>query len=149
MGGRFLKYWVPLLLWMALIFVASTKAGGPGISSYFLHLVLRWLDPGINAEHFEVVHIGVRKTAHLTEYAGLGYLALRTARAEIPQAESRPAIAFGAALLFCAFYASTDEFHQSFVPTRHPAATDVMIDTAGAAIGLSLTLGIERLRRAE
>ncbi len=94
MGGRFLKYWVPLLLWMALIFVASTKAGGPGISSYFLHLVLRWLDPGINAEHFEVVHIGVRKTAHLTEYAGLGYLALRTARAEIPQAESRPAIAF-------------------------------------------------------
>ena len=35
-------------------------------------------------------------------------------------------------------YSATDEFHQSFVPGRHPAVTDVMIDAAGAAVMLFL-----------
>jgi VanZ family protein len=35
-------------------------------------------------------------------------------------------------------YSATDEFHQSFVPGRHPAVTDVMIDAAGAALTLFL-----------
>ena len=35
-------------------------------------------------------------------------------------------------------YSATDEFHQSFVPGRHPAGTDVMIDAAGAAVTLLL-----------
>jgi len=33
-------------------------------------------------------------------------------------------------------YSATDEFHQSFVPGRHPAVTDVMIDALGAALAL-------------
>ena len=33
-------------------------------------------------------------------------------------------------------YAASDEFHQSFVPTRTPLVSDVLIDTAGGAIGL-------------
>lgn len=39
------------------------------------------------------------------------------------------------AWLFALLYAATDEYHQSFVPGRHPAAFDVLVyDNAGALI---------------
>jgi len=37
-------------------------------------------------------------------------------------------------------YAASDEFHQAFVPGREPAFTDVLIDSAGVALGLGLFL---------
>ena len=42
----------------------------------------------------------------------------------------------GGTLLLVFLYAASDEFHQSFVPTRTPLFSDVLIDTAGGAIGL-------------
>lgn len=41
-----------------------------------------------------------------------------------------------------ALYAATDEFHQMFVPGRACLATDVLIDSAGAAVGIALLLAI-------
>jgi VanZ family protein len=146
-SGRFLKYWLPLLLWMALIFTASTEAGSPLVSSFFLRPVLHWIDPTMSEHTFEIIHICCRKAAHLTEYAALGFLALRMARAQPPWNQKGTIYQLGVALFICALYASTDEFHQSFVPTRHPAVTDVMIDTTGAAAGLAMTLVVERMRR--
>ena len=41
------------------------------------------------------------------------------------------------AFLLAALYAMTDEFHQSFVPGRHPSWVDVLVfDAGGALIGL-------------
>lgn len=46
------------------------------------------------------------------------------------------------ALLFAILYAMTDEFHQSFVPGRHPSWVDVLgFDGGGALIALSLGYG--------
>jgi VanZ family protein len=43
------------------------------------------------------------------------------------------------ALLFAILYALSDEFHQSFVPGRHPSWVDVLgFDGGGALIALSL-----------
>ena len=43
------------------------------------------------------------------------------------------------ALILAVFYALSDEFHQSFVPGRHPSLVDALvIDAGGAAIGLGL-----------
>ena len=43
------------------------------------------------------------------------------------------------ALLFAVLYAITDEFHQSFVPGRHPSWVDALvIDGGGAAIALGM-----------
>ncbi|WP_165044636.1 VanZ family protein [Adlercreutzia sp. ZJ138] len=39
-------------------------------------------------------------------------------------------------------YAATDEFHQMFVPGRACMATDVLIDSTGAVVGVALALGI-------
>ena len=44
----------------------------------------------------------------------------------------------GVALLIAAAYAATDEWHQSFVPSRTADLTDVLIDSSGAMIGLTL-----------
>ena len=40
------------------------------------------------------------------------------------------------ALLAAALYAASDEIHQSFVPGRGPAVTDVLLDSAGALCGI-------------
>jgi VanZ family protein len=43
------------------------------------------------------------------------------------------------ALLFAVIYALSDEFHQSFVPGRHPSWVDALvIDAGGAALALGL-----------
>ena len=38
----------------------------------------------------------------------------------------------------CFIYAITDEFHQSFVPGRAPEVRDVLIDTLGSSVGMSI-----------
>jgi VanZ family protein len=136
-----------VLMWMTLIFCASTGAGAPKVSSYILRPLLYWLDPTMSPETFDLIHTCTRKMGHLTEYAGLGYLTFRMARREPLWSQKSVAAQFGIALLICALYASSDEFHQSFVPTRHSSVIDVLIDTTGAAIGIGITCAVLRLRR--
>jgi VanZ family protein len=74
----------------------------------------------------------LRKLAHSAEFAILGILLLR--------ALERPATAF----LLGTAYAVSDELHQAFVPGRLGSPLDVLIDTVGVALGITLML---RLRR--
>jgi VanZ family protein len=66
----------------------------------------------------------LRKGAHMTEYAILACLLVR--------ATGSYAWAFGLAVA----YATTDEFHQTFVHGRHGSPIDVGIDAVGALVGL-------------
>ncbi|MFZ2454044.1 MAG: VanZ family protein, partial [Trichococcus flocculiformis] len=75
----------------------------------------------------------VRKAGHFTEYLILAILFLRTRKER--GSSGRSALY---ALLFVFLYASSDEFHQSFIPGRGPAFTDVLIDTAGGLTGIIL-----------
>ena len=68
----------------------------------------------------------LRKLAHLSEYAVLAALLWR--------ALGSHRFAFALAVA----YAATDELHQRFVAGRHAAFRDVVIDAAGAAVGLAL-----------
>jgi VanZ family protein len=72
----------------------------------------------------------------VTEYA---VLALLVFRALAQPERSVLATALGA-LVLCAVYASLDEFHQSFVPSRGASPVDVVLDTFGAALGLAVRL---------
>ncbi|MCX7694350.1 MAG: VanZ family protein [Caloramator sp.] len=45
---------------------------------------------------------------------------------------------FLVSVIFCSIYAISDEVHQYFVPGRGARALDVLIDSAGAFIGISL-----------
>jgi VanZ family protein len=144
--GRFCKYWLPLILWMTLIFSASTSLGAPANTSYFFRPLMHWLFPNMSAHRFEQVHYFVRKTAHFVEYAMLGILVWRVVHYDPSFSSFSLRRQCWFVLLFCMFYASTDEFHQKFVPTREPAVPDVLLDTCGAGFGLLTSLSERKLR---
>jgi VanZ family protein len=72
--SRFLKCWLPAILWMALIFVASTDLMSAEQTSRFLVPFLRWLKPDISPETIAQTHFLFRKLGHIGEYAILAML---------------------------------------------------------------------------
>lgn len=146
--GRFWRY-APVIGWMAVIFYASTGAFAAANTSRIIEPVLRFVYPAISREGLDFSHFLVRKAAHLTEYA---ILALLTARAFLgsPGAILRR-YWFPIALGVVAIYALSDEYHQSFEPTRTASIYDSMLDTTGGLIAL-IALGLVnsvRVRRVD
>jgi VanZ family protein len=144
----FLKYWLPALIWMALIFSASSDANSFAHSSHIIGPLLHWLFPQMPDDTLHLIVLLVRKCAHLTEYAVLALLLWRALRKPMKN-DPRPWIWREArlALLIVALYAASDEFHQSFVPTRTAQVSDVFIDTAGGAASLLALWIIGRWRK--
>lgn len=144
----FARYWLPVLLWMSLLFTASTDLGASGGTSRIIGPLLRWLFPQLSEPTVDWVVLLVRKTAHLTEYAILALLLWRALRKPSKQ-DPRPwdwRLAAWAVLL-AGLYAASDEFHQSFVPSRMGSLFDVLLDTSGAAFGLLALWLWRRCRR--
>lgn len=81
---------------------------------------------------FDPLHFLIRKAAHLTEYGILGILWFRALRNDAPWSWRSALIAIAIA----AAVATTDEIHQSFVPSRGSSPYDVMLDIAGASIAV-------------
>lgn len=90
----------------------------------------------LSPAHFEVVHLIVRKGAHLTEYAILSLL-LYASISSLKRFEWQPRVAV-LCVLIAGFYSLTDEFHQRFVPDRGPSLKDCAVDTSGAIIAMLL-----------
>ena len=143
-----LKYWLPAVLWMSVIFTASSDAMSGQRTSRFIGPFLRWLYPRISDETVMSVQFFVRKGAHMTEYAILAGLLWR-ARRHASKDDARPWRLEEAvfALLISALYAGSDEFHQRFVTSREASLLDVTIDIAGAALGLLLIWRVGRWRK--
>src|SRR5882762_5808757 len=73
----FLIYWLPVLIWMAVIFSASSDPMSFTHSSRIIAPILRWLLPNISDQSLHAVVFAVRKAAHVTEYAILALLVWR------------------------------------------------------------------------
>lgn len=111
---HFLKFWLPVYLYAALIFVHSSLSSPP-IALKILH---------------------GDKLVHLIEYAIFGYLLGRAAKNSSAfkiRAHFR-ILAVSVAIL----YGLTDEFHQYFVPGRKADIFDVLADGVGAFLGQML-----------
>jgi VanZ family protein len=134
-----LARWLPVVAWAIVISVLSSDSFSGEHTASFLKPVLALLMPGAAPETIAAAHAALRKLAHVTEYA---VLALLVFRALSRPARSVAAIAL-AALAFCALYASLDELHQSFVPSRGASPVDVALDTFGAALGLAVRLATQ------
>ena len=134
---KFLRYWLPLVIWMALIFSASGDAQSVAHTSRFLEPFLKFFWPDISVEVVDAIRFLVRKMAHATEFAVLAWLWWRALRQPVRK-DPRPWLWRLALLawLLATLYAATDEFHQSFVPEREASVFDVLIDSYGAAVGL-------------
>ena len=133
----FVKYWVPVLGWILLIFGASGDAMSAEHTSRFLTPFLLWLNPDISIETVTLIQLCVRKTAHLTEYAILALLVCR-AILHATTFKGTKAKLFARAGIACVLIAAGDEFRQSFVLSRDASPWDVMIDSAGAIFGLMI-----------
>lgn len=101
-------HWIPVLAYMAAIFVASAQPSLPEIS------------PRVTDKHL-----------HGVTYAGLSAVACR-ALAGGSLAALTPARAIGGWAVAAA-YGVTDEAHQAFVPGRNPDFSDWLADASGAA----------------
>ncbi len=127
---------------MALIFVGSTDLLSAEHTSRIIAPLLRWFNPTISARAIMEVQLFVRKAGHLCEYAILASLLYRAFINTL--LNGRALLSASVVLLFCGMYAVSDEFHQTFVPSRTATARDVAIDGAGAIVGVLL---IQMLRR--
>jgi VanZ family protein len=108
--------WLPAVAWMVMIFWFSSQPDLPRPQNDLLNLILR-------------------KTAHFAVFGALALLYLWA----IGNWQKR-----WLALVLTILYAISDEYHQSWTPLRHPAWTDVLIDSAGGVVALWL---LPRLRR--
>jgi VanZ family protein len=123
-----LKRWGPALLWAAVISGLSTAGFSSEHTSHYIVPFLHWLLPSASHQTIEFLHHLIRKSAHFNEYFILSLLILRGIRAGEKGWHLRWALT---TVLIIAGYAALDEFHQSFVPGRGAAVTDVLIDASG------------------
>ncbi len=140
---RFFKYWLPLLIWLGVIFVGSTNLMSAEHTSRYIVPFLLWLKPGMSPRTIWIILVAVRKCAHVTEYAILALLLWRALRS-IPALRTKTTMSFGAVLLSCALFAASDEFHQTFVKSRTPSVRDVLLDVGGALLGLLIGASFAR-----
>jgi VanZ family protein len=150
--SSFLRYWLPVLLWASVIFGMSTGVGSSSHTSRILRPLLRWLNPDVTDETIERIQFCIRKAGHCTEYAILAALLWRARRkpsrddtGPLRAPQGRPGRRGDAAfaVLVAVLFAITDEWHQSFVPSRDGNPRDVVIDGFGALAGV-LAISIKR-----
>jgi VanZ family protein len=112
--------WVPPLFFMIVIFIFSSQ-------------------PGDNLPNFLSWDRVIKKMGHAIGY---GLLALSYFH-YLKYDKGKYWLAWLMALVFSV----TDEFHQSFVPGRHPSAIDVLVfDNFGAMFGLLLYFMVKSFR---
>lgn len=133
---KFLRYWLPPMLWMAVIFpVGNRSLASSRLFEVFMAL-LHAVVPRISAEMAGLCYIVFRKSLHFLEYgilAGLVYRAFRAGRS--PRWKRAWALQAGA---LAVAYGFLDEFLQSFVPNRNGSPIDWAVDTAGVLAALFL-----------
>ena len=128
-----------MLVWMCVIFTASSDADSARHSSIYFEPLMRWLFPSMSQAHIEQLHYAFRKCCHMTEFAVLAVLMWRAIRQ--PQRNDRRNWRWdeaGLALSLVFLYAASDELHQVFIPSRTGQISDVVVDVLGGAIGLTL-----------
>ena len=121
--------WLPVALWMGVIFLSSSRPITPGPFSH----QSRWGEV-------------LRNGSHVAAYAILAALTHRAVCKAAQERGPKPphstawiqtaAWALGVAIA----YAILDEWHQSFVPGRRFALLDIVFDAAGAALAIALRI---------
>lgn len=123
---------------MVFIFIGSTDLLAASHTSRFLGPLIHWLAPGLDADAVHTLQVWIRKAGHVSEYTVLCALCWRGLAirdgATSPARELRRR-AMTAWLIAVAF-AVTDEWHQSFVPSREGQVRDVAVDALGATLAI-------------
>ncbi len=128
-------YGTAVLIIMVAVFMFSAQSGDSSgeTSMNITQNVSQHLFFGdINHSKLEFFEQIIRKLAHFTEFAALGFFVF--AFTDTFTLKRKKAIIIS--LIFSALYALSDEIHQYFVPERACRFTDVLIDSFGALFGI-------------
>jgi VanZ family protein len=157
---KFLRYWLPVLVWAGMIFYASSQPYEqqdlrPTISGFldlqfietlFSATVFNYAGEEVSIEKLGPAHFiefFIRKGAHFFVYFGLGFLLYRALSLQLNKRST-----FLSAWVLTILYAFSDEVHQGFTPNRSPHIEDVMIDSIGGFVGIALALFLyKKIRR--
>ena len=118
---------------MILIFWFSHQNGEESLKQS--NFILQYLK-----EVLKIFNLDVRKLAHFTIYLVLGssyFLSFKIL-------DKRSAII---SIILTTLYACTDEFHQGFIPGRGPALKDILIDTLGGSLGITIIFLFSNLNK--
>lgn len=133
--------WILAVCWMVVIFSFSARTAelstqdsttvGMWLGKVFVPGFSEW-DEQKQTEFADKIDHPVRKAAHASEYAVLGFLLA----GGISDSSKKRLYCIGVPWAFGVAYAVSDELHQIFVPGRSGQATDVMIDSLGVLTGV-------------
>lgn len=154
---RNFRYWLPALLWLAVIAIESFFLSS-NVTGSWLWSILRALHIPMSWSTFNRLHHILRKGGHVTGYGILCLLVFRACYHSLAQAKNAASqTAFtirglrsrcaGLALGTTLATAILDEWHQSFDPTRTSSVWDVGLDVIGGVIFLSIALFLFKLWR--
>ena len=135
-----------IVIWMAVIFNFSNQGGTESsgtstkVTKAIVDIVTKDKEEP-NKQVMDNIEKIVRKGAHYTIYTIGGFLIMNYTYS---MEKSKKQKILGS-LLFGAFYATTDEIHQFFIPGRSARLFDVGIDTLGVLTGILIYLAIRNL----
>ena len=130
--------WLLVITWMAIIFYLSHQPAtesselSGGITEVIIRIAETITSPF--EVNIEVLNHIVRKGAHFFAYFILGLLVMNKLRWYKIHGYQRIVLSF----IITVLYAISDEVHQLFIPGRSGEAIDVLIDGAGASVGIML-----------
>jgi hypothetical protein len=122
---KFLWRWLPVILWMIVIYIGSSIGGVPRVGG-------------------KAIDGMVHRAAHLIEFAVLGALVLRAVSNGTRAITRREMIV---TLIIVALYGASDEFHQRFTPGRSSEGIAVVFDALGGLIGMLVWRWYRRISR--
>lgn len=136
--------WTAVIIWMLLIFYLSHQPASMSnqLSTGLTEVILTTVEKFAPNFEFNVrgFHHLVRKNAHFIAYLVLGVLTLKALRRNGRRGYRSVALA----LWICVLYAISDEVHQLFIVGRSGEVMDVLIDSAGASVGIGLYMLLQR-----
>jgi VanZ family protein len=139
-----LKHWLPAIAVAAMISTFSSHYFSSDATFRFFYPILHWLFPTASRHWIHLMHVGIRKLAHVTEFGVFSVTIFHGIRGD--RRGWRVHWAFLTLLIAVAF-ATVDEFHQMFVPGRQASARDVAIDALGAVLAQVLVWAYANWRR--
>lgn len=142
---KFNKYWLPVMFLMCFILWMSTETFSSQNTSSWIKIVLHLSVSNISSQEIALINAFIRKAGHVIEYFILGLFLFRALRGDYTVSWKWRWSFF--AVIVLTLWAATDEFHQSFVPTRTASAVDVGIDAAGGMLAQIVSALWHRYRK--
>lgn len=146
-------YWALLIILAGIIFILSAQPAhksnelSKGLTKKIVEIVVRYIPLEADAipkvDLLDQLNNIVRKFAHAAAYFILGILSVNA----FMRSSMIGNKAYLFSIIFCILYAISDEVHQVFVAGRGCQLQDVLIDSAGAILGVGLVWVIKSLSK--